>query len=218
MDNSKVSEAWRVLRIQSELVDGIEALARLGRAVTLFGSAQARPGTHWYEEAEKLGQLLGSENIPVITGGGPGIMEAANKGCFSTQSTSVGLNITLPMEQKANKFQDLSLEFRYYFVRKFMFVKYAIGFVVFPGGYGTLDELFEALTLVQTAKVRPFPIVMVGENYWRGLVDWLRGTLVEAGNLKTHDLDLFSIVDSADAAASLILQHARMLKAQELSA
>jgi uncharacterized protein (TIGR00730 family) len=217
MDNSKVSEAWRVLRIQSELVDGIETLARLGRAVTLFGSARARPGTHWYEQAEKLGQLLGAENIPVITGGGPGIMEAANKGCFSTQSTSVGLNIALPTEQKANEFQDLSLEFRYYFVRKFLFVKYAIGFVVFPGGYGTLDELFEALTLVQTAKVRPFPIVMVGENYWRGLVDWLRGTMIEAGSLKSHDLDLFSIVDDADGAASLILQHARMLKAQELS-
>ena len=174
MDESKIPEAWRVLRIQSELVDGIESLAKLGQAVTVFGSARTPPGSHWYEEAEKLAQILGAENIPVITGGGPGVMEAANKGCHGTATPTVGLNITLPAEQTPNKYQDVSLEFRYFFVRKFMFIKYAVGFVVFPGGYGTLDELFEALTLIQTGKVRPFPIVMVGQDHWQGLLNWLK--------------------------------------------
>jgi uncharacterized protein (TIGR00730 family) len=217
MDESKIPEAWRVLRIQSELVDGIESLAKLGQAVTVFGSARAEPGTHWYEEAEKLGQLLGTENIPVITGGGPGVMEAANKGCYGTTTNTVGLNITLPMEQRPNKYQDVSLEFRYFFVRKFMFVKYAVGFVVFPGGYGTLDELFEALTLVQTGKVRPFPIVMVGKDYWQGLLDWMRERLIDMGYLDHQEFNLFSVTDSAEDAANSIIQHVRMLKAQELS-
>jgi uncharacterized protein (TIGR00730 family) len=217
MDESKVPEAWRVLRIQSELVDGIEALAKLGQAVTVFGSARAKEDTPWCEEAEKLGQLLGGENIPVITGGGPGVMEAANKGCYGTSTSTVGLNITLPMEQTPNKFQDISLEFRYFFVRKFMFVKYAVGFVVFPGGYGTLDELFEALTLVQTGKVRPFPIVMVGQEYWQGLQQWLQEQVLDMGFVDDHDFNLFSTVDSAEAAAKIIIQHVRMLRAQDLS-
>lgn len=217
MDESKVPEAWRVLRIQSELVDGIETLAKLGQAVTVFGSARAKEGSRWYGEAEKLGQLLGAENIPVITGGGPGLMEAANKGCHGTPTNTVGLNITLPMEQTPNRFQDISLEFRYFFVRKFMFVKYAVGFVVFPGGYGTLDELFEALTLVQTGKVRPFPIIMVGREYWQGLQSWMRERMLDTGFIDTHDFNLFSTVDSSEAAAKIIIQHARMLRAQDLA-
>lgn len=217
MDESKIPEAWRVLRIQSELVDGIESLAKLGRAVTVFGSARVQPGSRWYEEAEKLGELLGVENIPVITGGGPGIMEAANKGCYSTPANTVGLNITLPMEQKPNQYQDVSLEFRYFFVRKFLFVKYAVGFVIFPGGYGTLDELFEALTLVQTAKVMPFPIVLVGKAYWEGLTEWMTVHMLDSGFISSREFNLFSVVDDADAAAKIILQHTRMLKAQELS-
>lgn len=217
MDESKIPEAWRVLRIQSELVDGIESLAKLGRAVTVFGSARVQPGSPWYEEAEKLGELLGVENIPVITGGGPGIMEAANKGCYSTPANTVGLNITLPMEQKPNQYQDVSLEFRYFFVRKFLFVKYAVGFVIFPGGYGTLDELFEALTLVQTAKVMPFPIVLVGKAYWEGLTEWMTVHMLDSGFISSREFNLFSVVDDADAAAKIILQHTRMLKAQELS-
>lgn len=217
MDQSKIPEAWRVLRIQSELVDGIESLAKLGQAVSVFGSARCVPDSHWYAQAERLGQLLGAENIPVITGGGPGVMEASNKGCHGTPATTVGLNITLPMEQTPNKYQDISLEFRYFFVRKFMFVKYAVGFVVFPGGYGTLDELFEALTLVQTAKVRPFPIIMVGCNYWQGLVAWLRGQALEMGYLNEQELSLFSVEVDADAAAHTIIQHVRALKAQALS-
>ncbi|MEH6466934.1 MAG: TIGR00730 family Rossman fold protein, partial [Porticoccus sp.] len=162
MDEAKIPEAWRVLRIQSELVAGIESLAKLGGAVTVFGGARFKEGSEFYEEAQKLGAILGEAGVPVITGGGPGVMEGANKGCFASSSASVGLNISLPTEQEPNPYQDTSLEFRYFFVRKFMFVKHAVGFVIFPGGYGTMDELFEALTLVQTGKVRPFPIILLG--------------------------------------------------------
>lgn len=217
MDESKLPEAWRVLRIQSELVEGIEALTPLRRAVTIFGSARLGEGSHWYEVALKVGELLGAEGIPVITGGGPGIMEAANRGCFSTPADAVGLNINLPGEQIPNTYQDIALTFRYFFVRKFMFVKYAIGFVIFPGGYGTMDELFEALTLVQTAKVKPFPIVLVGSAYWRGLLDWMEATMQGTGCIGTHDLNLFSLVDTAEDAAAVILHHVRMLQAQSLS-
>lgn len=217
MDESKLPEAWRVLRIQSELVDGIEALTPLRRAVTVFGSARLGEGSHWYEVALKVGELLGSEGIPVITGGGPGIMEAANRGCFSTPADAVGLNINLPGEQIPNAYQDIALTFRYFFVRKFMFVKYAIGFVIFPGGFGTMDELFEALTLVQTAKVKPFPIVLVGAEYWRGLLDWMETTMQGAGCIGTHDLNLFTLVDTAEDAAAVILHHVRMLQAQSLA-
>lgn len=216
MDEAKVPEAWRVLRIQSELVDGIESLAKLGGAVTIFGGARFASDSHYYEEAQRLGAIFGEEGIPVITGGGPGVMEAANKGCFSTSSASVGLNISLPFEQESNPYQDTSLEFRYFFVRKFMFVKHAVGFVIFPGGYGTMDELFEALTLVQTGKVRPFPIVLLGAEYWQGLIDWMRKTMLGNGCISERELHLFSVVDDADAAAKIILQHSRMLQAQEI--
>lgn len=217
MDESKLPEAWRVLRIQSELVEGIEALSGLRGAVTVFGSARQPEGSHWYEAARRLGALLGAENIPVITGGGPGIMEAANRGCFSTPADAVGINIDLPQEQRPNNYQDVALYFRYFFVRKFMFVKYAIGFVIFPGGFGTMDELFEALTLVQTGKVRPFPVVLVGNDYWRGLLAWMEATMQEAGCISAHELDLITLVDTAEEAAGVILHHARMLQAQSLS-
>lgn len=217
MDEAKIPEAWRVLRIQSELVAGIESLAKLGGAVTVFGSARFKPGSNFYEEAQKLGAILGEAGVPVITGGGPGIMEGANKGCFASSSDSVGLNISLPTEQEANPYQDTSLEFRYFFVRKFMFVKHAVGFVIFPGGYGTLDELFEALTLVQTGKVRPFPIILLGAEYWQGLVDWMRKTMLVNGCVEEGELHLFTIVDDAESAAKIILQHSRMLQAQEIS-
>lgn len=209
MDRDKSGDAWRVLRIQSELVDGIESLANLAEAVTLLGSARALPGSHWYREAEKLGRLLGNENIAVITGGGPGIMEAANRGCYGTETDTVGLNISLPAEQLPNRYQNVSLKFRYFFIRKFLFVKYAIGFVVFPGGYGTMDELFEALTLVQTGKVKPFPIVMVGREYWQGMVDWMNQTMLEEGFIEEREINLFTIVDDAEAAAKIIVQDLR---------
>lgn len=217
MDESKLPEAWRVLRIQSELVDGIESLAKLRGAVTVFGSARQPEGSPWYESARRLGELLGEENIPVITGGGPGIMEAANRGCFSTPADTVGLNIHLPEEQRPNSYQDIALYFRYFFVRKFMFVKYAIGFVIYPGGFGTMDELFEALTLVQTGKVRPFPIVLVGSSYWRGLLEWMEHVMQESTCISAHELKLITLVDSAEEAAGVILHHARMLQAQSLS-
>ncbi|MCB1669042.1 MAG: TIGR00730 family Rossman fold protein [Pseudomonadales bacterium] len=217
MDETKVPEAWRVLRIQSELVDGIETLAKLGRAVTVFGGARFTETSPYYQEAQRLGELLGIEGVPVITGGGPGIMEGANKGCFSTATNTVGLNITLPREQTSNPYQDISLEFRYFFVRKFMFVKHAVGFAIFPGGYGTMDELFEALTLVQTAKVRPFPIVLIGKDYWKGLVEWIEGTMLAQGCIEASEKRLFTVVDDAAAAAKIFLRHVRMIKAQALA-
>ena len=217
MDEAKIPEAWRVLRIQSELVDGIESLAKLGGAATVFGGARFNNDNHFYEEAQRLGAILGEAGVPVITGGGPGVMEGANKGCFSSSSDSVGLNISLPTEQEPNPYQDTSLEFRYFFVRKFMFVKHAVGFVIFPGGYGTMDELFEALTLVQTGKVRSFPIVLLGVDYWSGLVDWMRNTMLANGCIEERELHLFNVVDDAESAAKIILQHARMLQAQEIA-
>jgi len=207
MLEAKVQEAWRVLRIQSELVDGTDRLLKLGAAVTVFGGARFEPGSQHYEQAQILGDLLGRQGVPVITGGGPGIMEGANRGCHATDAPSVGLNIELPFEQTSNPYQDISLDFRYFFVRKYLFVKHAVGFVIFPGGYGTLDELFEALTLVQTGKVRPFPIILVGRDYWAGLVDWIVQRMLDQGCISEDELDLFKLVDSSHQAAELILQH-----------
>jgi len=210
MLEAKVQEAWRVLRIQSELVDGTDKLLKLGSAVTVFGGARLDSSNRYYREAQQLGKLLGEENIPVITGGGPGIMEAANRGCYATPTPSVGLNIDLPFEQTPNPYQDIALDFRYFFVRKYLFVKHAMGFVIFPGGFGTLDELFEALTLVQTLKVKPFPIVLVGRSFWQGLVEWMQERMVAEGCLSTADLNLFELVDDAAEAAQVILKHIRM--------
>ena len=207
MLESKVQEAWRVLRIQSELVDGTDRLLKLGVAVTVFGGARFEPGSPHYQQAQILGERPGRRGVPVITGGGPGIMEGANRGCHDTAAASVGLNIELPFEQTSNPYQDISLDFRYFFVRKYLFVKHAVGFVIFPGGYGTLDELFEALTLVQTGKVRPFPIVLVGRDYWSGLVDWIVQRMLEQGCISADELDLFKLVDNSQEAADLILQH-----------
>ena len=217
MNEAQVPEAWRVLRIQSELVGGIEALSGLGGAVTVFGGARFPEDSEHYREAQKLGELLGGEGVAVISGGGPGIMEAVNKGCFSTPTPTAGLNIKLPREQASNPYQDISFDFRYFFVRKFMFVKHAVGFVIFPGGFGTMDELFEALTLVQTNKVRPFPIVLVGEEYWGGLVEWMNTTMLGNGCVNEGEMGLFRLAANADAAAKTILQHVRMLKAQEIA-
>lgn len=209
MLDAKMPEAWRVLRIQSELVDGIERLIALKGAVTVFGSARFTEESPEYKQAVRLGELLAAEGIPVITGGGPGLMEACNRGAYPQPGTSIGLNIELPFEQEPNPYQDISLNFRYFFVRKFMFVKHAVGFVGLPGGYGTLDELFEALTLVQTQKVHRFPIVLVGKRYWSGLRDWLVDTVLEHKCIDASDLDLFHIVDGVDEAAELIIENIR---------
>ena len=209
MDNAKMAEAWRVMRIQSELVDGIEHLAKLGAAVTIFGSARLHEDDLHYQDAVRLGQLLAEAGLAVITGGGPGIMEAANRGAYQQGGHSLGLNITLPHEQSANRYQNTSLSFRYFFVRKMMFVKHAVGFAIYPGGFGTMDELFEALTLVQTGKAAKFPIVLVGKDYWSGLMDWLQKTMLASGCINRADLDLSQLVDNADEAAKIIIDRHR---------
>ncbi|MFV8782460.1 TIGR00730 family Rossman fold protein [Microbulbifer sp. SA54] len=209
MLDAKMPEAWRVLRIQSELVDGIERLISLKGAVTVFGSARFPEDSPEYQQAVRLGELLSSEGIPVITGGGPGLMEACNRGAFPESGSSIGLNIELPFEQYPNAYLDISLHFRYFFVRKFMFVKHAVGFIALPGGYGTMDELFEALTLVQTKKVFRFPIVLVGKRYWAGLVDWLMNTVLERQCIDASDLNLFRLVDTVDEAAEIIIEYIR---------
>ncbi|HKG56798.1 MAG TPA: TIGR00730 family Rossman fold protein [Candidatus Limnocylindrales bacterium] len=189
------SDPWRTLRIMSEFVEGFDALAAVGPAVTVFGSARTKPDSEWYRLARELGRLLGKQGYAVITGGGPGIMEAANRGCQDGGGLSVGCNIELPMEQGLNKYVDLGVEFRYFFARKTMFVKYADAFVIFPGGYGTLDELFEALTLIQTKKIQHFPVVLVGRSYWEPLLEWVRGTLLKEATINPEDVDLLRITD-----------------------
>ncbi|GHE64023.1 cytokinin riboside 5'-monophosphate phosphoribohydrolase [Streptomyces longispororuber] len=198
------TDPWRVMRIQSEFVEGFGALAELPSAISVFGSARTRPGTPEYEAGVRIGKALVEAGFAVITGGGPGAMEAANKGARDAQGVSVGLGIELPFEQGLNPHVDIGVNFRYFFVRKTMFVKYAQGFVVLPGGLGTLDELFEALTLVQTRKVTRFPIVLFGSAYWGGLVDWLRDTVVAQGKASEHDLMLFHVTDEVEEAVSLV--------------
>jgi uncharacterized protein (TIGR00730 family) len=189
------SDPWRTLRIQAEFVEGFDALAGVGPAVTVFGSARVAEGEPVYEQARELGRLLAEAGLTVITGGGPGVMAAANRGCFEAGGFSVGCNIELPHEQWLNPWVDLGVEFRYFFVRKTMFVKYAEGFVIFPGGFGTLDELFESLTLIQTGKIKHFPVFLVGSAYWTGLLTWFRETLLAAGTVTVDDLGLFTVTD-----------------------
>lgn len=209
MFDKKMPEAWRVLRIQSEIVDGIEHLIKIGYAVNIFGSARLGPESPYYDQGVQLGQLLSRAGINVVTGGGPGIMEGVNKGAFNEGALSIGLNITLPQEQAPNAFQDISLSFRYFFVRKFMFIKHSIAFAILPGGFGTLDEMFEALTLIQTEKAEPFPVVLIGHEYWSGLVDWMRTTMLSHGCIGQKDMELFTVVDDVEEAARIIITHYR---------
>jgi uncharacterized protein (TIGR00730 family) len=195
------TDPWRVLRIQGEFVRGFDALADVGPAVTVFGSARTVPGSDEYEAARETARLLGKSGFTIITGGGPGIMEAANRGAREAGAPSVGLNIELPFEQQVNQFVDHSIEFRYFFVRKTMLVKYSQAFLIFPGGFGTLDELFEALVLIQTGKIANFPVVLFGRAYWAGLVDWLRATMLAGGKIAPADLELMPIVDTPAEAA-----------------
>ncbi|MFD3451877.1 TIGR00730 family Rossman fold protein [Streptomyces sp. NPDC058691] len=197
-------DPWRVMRIQSEFVEGFGALAELGRAVSVFGSARTAEGAPEYETGVRIGRALAEAGFAVITGGGPGAMEAANRGACEAGGVSVGLGIELPFEQGLNPYVDIGVNFRYFFVRKTMFVKYASGFIVLPGGFGTLDELFEALTLVQTRKVTQFPIVLFGTAYWRGLVDWVRETVVHQGKASPVDLELLHLTDDVDEAVALV--------------
>ena len=198
------SDPWRVLRIQAEFVEGFGALAQLGPAISVFGSARTRPDHPEYALARRTAELLVGAGYAVITGGGPGIMEAANRGAWEAAGTSVGLGIELPFEQGMNEYVDLGINFRYFFARKTMFVKYAQGFVVFPGGFGTIDELFEALTLVQTGKVTTFPIILMGSAYWQGLVDWLRATMRADGKISEEDLDLLHVTDDPEQVVAVL--------------
>ncbi len=199
-------DPWRVMRIQSEFVEGFGLLAELPRAVTVFGSARISPDDPIYAQGLRLGAGLAEAGFAVITGGGPGVMEAVNRGAQEAGGLSVGLGIELPFEQRLNDWVDLGVSFRYFFVRKTMFVKYAEAFVILPGGVGTLDELFEALTLVQTGKVTRFPVVLIGSQYWSGLVEWLRSTVLSAGLIKESDLHILSITDDVDEAVRIIVR------------
>ncbi|HEV7628926.1 MAG TPA: TIGR00730 family Rossman fold protein [Streptomyces sp.] len=201
-------DPWRVMRIQSEFVEGFGALAELGPAISVFGSARTPPDSPEYEAGVRIGRALAEAGFGVITGGGPGAMEAANKGALEAGGTSVGLGIELPFEQGLNQYVDIGVNFRYFFVRKTMFVKYARGFVVLPGGLGTLDELFEAMTLVQTRKVTRFPIVLFGSEYWQGLIDWLHSSVVAQAKASARDVELFHVTDDIAEAVAVVTKEA----------
>jgi uncharacterized protein (TIGR00730 family) len=211
----KTRDAWRALRILSEFVEGFDTLSELPPAVSVFGSARSRQGSPEWDMAERLGAALAKAGYAVITGGGPGVMAAANKGAAEAQGLSVGLGIELPFEQGLNEWVDIGIDFRYFFARKTMFVKYAQAFVVLPGGFGTLDELFEALTLVQTRKVTRFPVVLMGAAYWGGLIGWLRDTMLAEGKIGTADLELLLMTDDVDRAVAHIVEADAALAAEQ---
>ncbi len=197
-------DTWRVFRIMSEFVEGFEILSELGQAVSFFGSSRMKPNNKYYKLTEKIAYLLAKEGYAIITGSGPGVMEAANKGAKRAGGHSVGLNIQIPMEQKPNKYVDTLLDFRYFFVRKVMFVKYAKAFVIMPGGYGTLDEFTEAINLIQTERIPKFPVVLFGSEYWKGMLDWFRDTVLENGNISKEELGIFKVTDSPKEVVSII--------------
>jgi len=190
-----IQDSWRMFRIMAEFVDGFEALAKYHPAVSIFGSTRVKPGDEVYQRAEQTGKLLAENGFAVITGGGPGVMEAANKGAFSAGWKSIGLNIELPLEQKPNPYTNITLNFRYFFVRKVMFVKYAVAYIILPGGFGTMDELLESITLIQTKKIRPFPVILVGSEYWKGFLDWIKDVVLKDEKISSADLDILQLID-----------------------
>jgi len=198
VDALSKEESWRIFRIMAEFVESIEVLSNVHNAVTIFGSARLKPEDKYYQMAEKLGQLLVQNGFSVITGGGPGIMEAANKGAAEAGGQSVGMNIKLPFEQKPNPYANLQLDYKYFFIRKVMFVKYAVAYVIMPGGYGTMDELFEALTLIQTKRVRSFPLILMGREYWQGLLDWLKNSMQQKSMILPCDIEMIQIIDEPE--------------------
>lgn len=203
----KTNDSWAIFKIMGEFVNGFEKMSKIGPCVSIFGSARTKPGDKYYELTVRVAEKIVESGYGVITGGGPGIMEAGNKGAHLGGGTSVGLNIDLPFEQHDNPYidSDKSLDFDYFFVRKVMFVKYSQGFVVMPGGFGTLDELFEAMTLIQTHKIEKFPIILVGKSFWQGLIDWVKSTLLEKnGNISPKDMDLIHLVDTEDAVIEIL--------------
>jgi uncharacterized protein (TIGR00730 family) len=207
LDSIRNRESWKILRMMSEFVEGFEQLAAIRPSVSIFGSARTLPGHPYYSLAEQISRALSDAGFTVITGGGPGLMEAANKGACAGKSSSIGLNIQLPHEQRANQYQDISLNFRHFYTRKVMFVKYASAYVVLPGGFGTLDELSEILTLIQTRKTLPIPILLVGSKFWKGLVDWLATTMLGEHMIDEMDLDIFKLVDEPQEVLNTIFAH-----------
>jgi len=203
---SRQKDIWRIFRIMAEFVEGFDQMTKLGPCVSIFGSARTKPGHRYYEMARKVARELVKAGFGIITGGGPGIMEAANLGAKEAGGLSVGINIELPLEQKFNPYVDVGIEFRHFFVRKVMFVKYAQGFVVLPGGFGTLDEFFEAVTLIQTGKTTRFPIVLMGSEYWEGLINWLRDKVLAEGNISPEDMNIFEVTDDPEEAARIITE------------
>ncbi|MDI6742851.1 MAG: TIGR00730 family Rossman fold protein [Smithella sp.] len=207
IDSLSINESWRMFRIIAEFVEGIEVLSKIKNGVTIFGSARVQPGDPQYENAENLARLLVKSGFDVITGGGPGIMEAANKGAAEAGGKSVGLNIRLPYEQKPNPYANIHIDYKYFFVRKVMFVKYAVAYVIMPGGFGTMDELFEALTLIQTRKIKSFPLILMGSEYWGGLIDWLKDKMLKECKINPEDMDLIQVVDDPGEAVRLIRKY-----------
>jgi len=205
-------DSWRMFRIISEFVDGFELLGDVKNGVTIFGSARLKPNDKYYRDAVKTANILAKKGFTVITGGGGGIMEAGNKGACLAKKSSIGLNIELPFEQVPNKFADMQMGFRYFFARKVMFLKYSRAFIAFPGGFGTLDELFESLTLIQTKKVKPFPVILYGKEYWEGIAGWIKDTLLKGGFISKGDENIFCIVSTPEEAVRKILQHKKKAK------
>jgi uncharacterized protein (TIGR00730 family) len=198
VDALSIDESWRVFRIMAEFVDAIEELSQIKHAVSIFGSARGTPLDAYYQKTEQLARLLAQEGFSVITGGGPGIMEAANKGATEGGGTSVGMNIHLPFEQTPNPYANVRIDYKYFFIRKVMFVKYAMAYVILPGGFGTMDELFEALTLIQTKRIKSFPVILMGSDYWSGLIDWIKKTMLREGKISPEDIDLFQVIDEPE--------------------
>jgi uncharacterized protein (TIGR00730 family) len=207
IDALSINESWRVFRIMAEFVEGIETLSDVNNAVTIFGSARVKPDDIYYHKTESLAKLLVQNGFSVITGGGGGIMEAANKGASEAGGKSVGMNIQLPFEQKPNPYANIHLHYKYFFIRKVMFVKYAVAYVILPGGFGTMDELFEALTLIQTRKIKSFPLILMGSEYWKGLIDWLKNYMLVEGKISPADLDLIQVVDEPEEVVKLIKKY-----------
>ena len=195
IDDFTMQDSWRLFRIMAEFVEGFEALAECHPAVSIFGSTRVKPEGEIYQKAERIGQLLAENGFGVITGGGPGVMEAANKGAALAGGKSIGLNIQIPLEQEPNPYANIKLNFRYFFVRKVMFVKYAVAYIILPGGFGTMDELFEALTLIQTQRIRPFPVILVGSQYWKGLLEWVKETVLKEGKISPPDFEILQVID-----------------------
>jgi uncharacterized protein (TIGR00730 family) len=216
IEDFKGDESWRLFRILAEFTEGIDSLSDLGFAISIFGSARIKPDSPYYQQTVELANKLSKENFSIITGGGPGIMEAGNKGAHGEQGKSVGLNIVLPSEQHPNSFQNITLNYRYFFARKVMFVKHSMGYVCMPGGFGTLDEFFEALTLVQTNKIYPIPIVLFGSKFWQGLLNWIKEQPLQERLISPEDMDLMHITDDIDEVVNIMLQH-RIYKKEKIA-